>query len=78
MTWWSGDTETHLNDDFKALNYDNFNSSSLHKLNDARIKQFTQLKEQVLDCFGLLISHLRMIFMIICNLIEKIITFSLR
>ena len=38
--------------DFNALSYDNINSSSILKLNDARIKRFTQLKEQILDCFG--------------------------
>ena len=38
--------------DFNALSYDNINSSSILKLNDARIKPFTQLKEQVHDCFG--------------------------
>ena len=37
--------------DFNALSYDNINSSSIVKLNDARIKRFTQLKEQILDCF---------------------------
>ena len=37
---------------FIALSYDNFNSSSIHKLNDARSKRFTQLKEQILACFG--------------------------
>ena len=31
--------------DSNALNYDNFNSSSILNLYDARIKQFTQLKE---------------------------------
>ena len=38
--------------DFNALSYDNINSSSILKLNDARIKRFTQLEEQILDCFG--------------------------
>ena len=38
--------------DFNALSYDNINSSSIIKLNDARIKRFTQLKEKILDCFG--------------------------
>ena len=38
--------------DFNALSYDNINSSSILKLNDARIKRFTQLKEQILDYFG--------------------------
>ena len=39
--------------DFNALSYDNINSSSMLKLNDARSsKRFTQLKEQILDCFG--------------------------
>ena len=38
--------------DFNALSNDNINSSSILKLNDARIKRFTQLKEQILDCFG--------------------------
>ena len=38
--------------DFNALSYDNINSSSILKLNDARIKPFTQLKEQIHDCFG--------------------------
>ena len=38
--------------DFNALNYDNINSSSKVELKDARIKRFTQLKEQILDCFG--------------------------
>ena len=38
--------------DFNALSYDKINSSSIFKLNDARIKRFTQLKEQILDCFG--------------------------
>ena len=38
--------------DFNALSYDNFNSSSILNLYDARINQFTQLKEQILDCFG--------------------------
>ena len=38
--------------DFKALSYDNINSSSILKFNDARIKRFTQLKEQILGCFG--------------------------
>ena len=38
--------------DFNALSYDNFNSSSILNLYDARIKQFTQLKGQILDCFG--------------------------
>ena len=37
--------------DFNALSYDNINSSSTPKLKDARIKQLTQLKEQILDCF---------------------------
>ena len=52
--------------DFNALSYDNINSSSILNLNDARIKRFTQLKEQILDCFGfLLILHSRMIFVIL-------------
>ena len=38
--------------DFNALSYDNINSSSILKLNDARIKPFTQIKEQIHDCFG--------------------------
>ena len=38
--------------DFNALSYDNIHSSSLLKLIDARIKRFTQLKDQTLDCFG--------------------------
>ena len=38
--------------DFNTLSYDNINSSSIFKLNDAHIKRFTQLKEQILDCFG--------------------------
>ena len=38
--------------DFNALSYDNINSSSILKLNDASIKRLTQLKEQTLDCFG--------------------------
>ena len=38
--------------DFKTLSYDKNNSSSILKLNDARIKRFTQLREQILDCFG--------------------------
>ena len=37
---------------FNALSYDNINSSSIIKLNDARIERFTQLKEQILDCNG--------------------------
>ena len=35
--------------DFNALSYDKNNSSSISKLNDARIKRFTLLKEQILD-----------------------------
>ena len=38
--------------DFNALSYDNINSASILKLTDARIKRFTQLKDQFLDCFG--------------------------
>ena len=38
--------------DFNALSYDNINSSLILNLNDARIKRFTQFKEQILDCFG--------------------------
>ena len=38
--------------DFNALSYDNIHSSSLLKLIDARIKRFTQFKDQTLDCFG--------------------------
>ena len=38
--------------DFNALNYDNINSSSILKLNHARIKRFIQLKKQILDYFG--------------------------
>ena len=37
---------------FNALSYDNFNSSSILNLYDARVKHFTHLKEQILDCFG--------------------------
>ena len=37
--------------DFNALNYDKINSSSIIQLNDARIKRFTQSKEQILDFF---------------------------
>ena len=44
--------KTIMMDDFNALSYDNINSSSILKLNDARIKRFAQLKEQILDCFG--------------------------
>ena len=51
--------------DFKALSYDNINSYSILKLNEARIKRFTQLKEQILDCLVLLSSHSRMIYLII-------------
>ena len=39
-------------DYFYTLSYDNVNSSSILKSNKVRIKQFTQLKEQILDCFG--------------------------
>ena len=52
--------------DFFAHSYDNFNSSSKVKLNDARIKPFTQLKKTSSWLFlALLISHSRIIFAII-------------
>ena len=35
--------------DFIALSYGNFNSSSIFKLYDARIKPITQLKKQIFD-----------------------------
>ena len=38
--------------DFIALSFNNINISSIPNLNDARIKRFTQLKEQILDLFG--------------------------
>ena len=38
--------------DFNALSYDNIGSSSILKLNDARIKRFAQIKKQILGCFG--------------------------
>ena len=51
--------------DFNQLSYDNINSSSILKLNDARIKRFTQLKEQILDCFGFVDFALKNDFVII-------------
>ena len=44
--------KTIMTRDFNALSYDHINSSSKLQLNDARIKRFTQLKGQILDCFG--------------------------
>ena len=34
-------SKTIMTGDFKALSYGNINSSSIHELNDARIKQLT-------------------------------------
>ena len=53
--------------DFNALSYDNINSSSILELNDERIKRFTQLKEQILDCFGFVDFALKNDF---CDIIQ--------
>ena len=45
-------SKTIMTGNFNALSYDNKNISSILKLNDARIKRFIQLKEQVFGCFG--------------------------
>ena len=47
---------------FTALSYDNINSSFILKLNDACIKRFSYLKEQVLESFGFVNLALKNIF----------------
>ena len=59
--------------DFKALSYDNIHSSSIIKLNDAHMKRFTQLKEQIIYCFGRVDFALKNVFAIIHTMTNNLI-----